>query len=235
MVGGAVARINGGQFAQGFISGAFTKSVTNFINNPVSAAIVGGTASELVGGKFANGAISAAFGYVYNSIAHDQKYSDIQNATLIPGAEDQYDMRPGEIAGYVALTVVLPEMIFARIGAYFGVTKGISVLGKVAKGRVFWSGPGAKGAAESFAKANGAQTLEVTLAGKALDKITTPGNFKYVKPLWNAASKNFAKGAKGPVDVFQSSKGVRLESVWAKKEFPILKQQGNNINYHLAE
>jgi RHS repeat-associated protein len=105
----------------------------------------------------------------------------------------------------------------------------------VVKQRVFWSGPGAREAAESFAKVNSAQTLEMTLAGKVLDNITTPSNFKYVKPLWNAASKNFAKGAKGSVDVFQSSKGVRLESVWAKKEFPILKRQGTNINYHIEE
>jgi hypothetical protein len=101
--------------------------------------------------------------------------------------------------------------------------------------RVFWSGSGAREAAESFAKKTGGKSLEMTLIGKALDKITTPSNFKYIKPLWNAASKNFAKGAKGPVDVFHSSKGVRLESVWAKKEFPIIKKQGNDINYHIAD
>jgi|GEM_PF-1061257 len=123
LVGGTVARINGGQFAEGFISGAFTKSVSSFISNPVTAAVVGGTASELVGGKFANGALSGAFGYAYNSMEHDQKYSDIQNATPIPGAEDQYDMPTGQIAGYAALFVVFPEMLFSRIGAYFGASR----------------------------------------------------------------------------------------------------------------
>ena len=56
-----------------------------------------------------------------------------------------------------------------------------------------------------------------------------------MKPLWNAASKNFAKGAKGPVGVFHSAKGVRLESVRAKKEFRIIKKQGNDINFHIVD
>jgi RHS repeat-associated protein len=102
-------------------------------------------------------------------------------------------------------------------------------------GRLFWSGQGSREAAEAFAKANGAKTLEMTATGKVLDKITTAGNFKYMKPLWNAASKRFAKGAKGDVDVFHSGKGVRVDSVWAKKEYPILKKQGNDINYHVVE
>ncbi|PTN12731.1 RHS repeat-associated core domain-containing protein [Nitrosomonas aestuarii] len=101
--------------------------------------------------------------------------------------------------------------------------------------RVFWSGPGSREAAEFFAKANGGKTLEMTLMGKVLDKITTPGNFSYMKLFWNVASKNFARSAKGSVDVFHSSKGVRLESVWATKEFPIIKKKGNNINFHIVE
>ncbi len=115
-------------------------------------------------------------------------------------------------------------------GAIVGITKGIA-----AKSSVFWSGRGSREAAAKFAKANGTKTLEMTLMGKALDKITTPGNFKYTKPLWNAATKRFAKEAKGQVDVFHSGKGVRVDSVWAKKEYPILKKQGNDINYHVVE
>ena len=38
-VGGAVARINGGQFAQGFVSGAFTKSVSRYVSNPLIVAL----------------------------------------------------------------------------------------------------------------------------------------------------------------------------------------------------
>ena len=102
------------------------------------------------------------------------------------------------------------------------------------KSRVFWSGSNSKKAAEVFAKANGGETLDMTLTGKVLGRITTPSTFKYVKPLWSAASKRFAKGARGQVNVFHSSKGIRLESVWSKREYPIIKKQGNNINYHIV-
>jgi RHS repeat-associated protein len=102
-------------------------------------------------------------------------------------------------------------------------------------GRVFWSGGvGARSAAESFAMTTGGQTLEMTRVGRLLDAVTTSKTYPYVKPLWNKASQMFARGAEGAVDVFQSSKGVRLESVWGTVEYPELMKQGATINYHLA-
>lgn len=74
----------------------------------------------------------------------------------------------------------------------------------------------------------------MTLAGKTLDMLTNKQTYPLLKPFWDRASTGFAKGAKGPVDVFQSSKGVRLESVWATKEYPHLFRQGNQINYHVT-
>jgi len=106
---------------------------------------------------------------------------------------------------------------------------------QVRNSRVFWSGRGSREAAEVFAKSNGGRTLEMTRLGGALDRVTTPGNFKYMKPLWNFASSRFANGAKGPVNVIHSSKGVRIESVWATREYKILKQNGNEIRYHSTE
>lgn len=100
-------------------------------------------------------------------------------------------------------------------------------------GKVFWSGsPEARVAAEAFAKQTGGKTLEMTKTGKVLDAITTKKNYPYVKPLWDMASKNFAKGAGEATDVFQSANGVRLKSVWATKEYPQLMKQGTNINFH---
>lgn len=100
-------------------------------------------------------------------------------------------------------------------------------------GKVFWSGsPEARVAAEAFAKQTGGKTLEMTKTGKVLDAITTKKNYPYVKPLWDRASKNFAKGAGEATDVFQSANGVRLKSVWATKEYPQLMKQGTNINFH---
>lgn len=130
-----------------------------------------------------------------------------------------------------------------------GVVGGVSAAGRVganalgqralfgsAENRVFWSGgDAAKQAAANLAKSNGGKTLEMTVPGKVLDKITTKSNFPILRPAWEAASKSFAKGAKGPVDAVQSaSRGVRLESVWRQIEYPVLQRQGNEIFYHLA-
>ena len=105
------------------------------------------------------------------------------------------------------------------------------------KSRVFWSGSSeAQAAAESFAKAQGSKTLEMTLPGRILDKITTKRTYPYVNPLWDKASKNFAKGAKGSADVFQSGKnGVRFESVWRDFEYPELIKKGTSIKYHVTQ
>jgi RHS repeat-associated protein len=78
IVGGASEMLQGGKFAHGFLSGAFTQTFAPGIdmidpNNPgintyrtMAAAIVGGTAAELGGGKFANGAITGAFSRMFN-------------------------------------------------------------------------------------------------------------------------------------------------------------------------
>ena len=103
--------------------------------------------------------------------------------------------------------------------------------------RVFWSGgDSARQAAEAFAKANGGTTLEMTAVGQRLQQTTKGLDWlTEAKPMWEAASADFARGATGPVHVFQNgSRGVSLESVWRGTEFPLLKQQGNPINYHVV-
>lgn len=126
----------------------------------------------------------------------------------------------------------------------FSLVAAVAGSGKFVKGgslftsnpsRVFWSGStDAKRAAESFAKLNKAVTLEVTLTGRALQAMTNKYTYNALKPLWERASEKFARGAQGGVDVFQSAKGVRIESVWATKEYPIISQQGNLINFHVV-
>lgn len=108
---------------------------------------------------------------------------------------------------------------------------------KVKEGNhVFWSGgTKARQAAEAFAKENGKKTLEMTKTGKFLDMITNKHTYPLLKPAWDAASKRFAKNAGKSTDVFHStSRGVRLESVWAKQEYPQLMKQGTSIKFHNA-
>jgi RHS repeat-associated protein len=98
---------------------------------------------------------------------------------------------------------------------------------------VFWSGsPQARAAAEAFAKQTGGKTLEMTRTGKLLDAMTNKRTYPFLKSVWNAASRRFAKRAGSSTHVFQSAKGVRLKSVWATKEYPRLIKQGTNIIYH---
>jgi hypothetical protein len=52
--------------------------------------------------------------------------------------------------------------------------------------------------------------------------------FKYLKPPWKSASKNWAKGAKGTVHVFHSGEGVRLGNFWATVEYPALINSKNS-------
>lgn len=106
---------------------------------------------------------------------------------------------------------------------------------KTTPNRVFWSGgTTAREGAEAFARQTGGQTLEMTRTGRFLDAITTQKTYPYLKPAWNKASQNFARGADGAVDVFQSSQGVRLESVWKTVEYPELMKAGNAINFHVT-
>ena len=102
--------------------------------------------------------------------------------------------------------------------------------------RVFWSGSaGAREAAENFAKSIGGRTLEMTLLGRFFDKLGKNLPRSVTKPIWTGLSKRFARSAEGPVDVFHSRLGVRIESVWAKHEYIILRDQGNPISYHIAD
>ena len=89
--------------------------------------------------------------------------------------------------------------------------------------RVFYSGGRqAQLAAEDWANANGAITLE-------LPADTPYGQVK-------AASKAFAQGAAGEVNVFQSASGVRLQSIWATTEYPALVENPNvtGIRFHVV-
>lgn len=101
-------------------------------------------------------------------------------------------------------------------------------------GRVFWSGGRdiAGKAAMDFAKAEGMQTLEMTLKGKVLEKLTDLTSYNFTKPLWDRASTSFARGAEGAVNVFHNAAdGVSLTSTWTRIEYNILKENGNPINY----
>lgn len=93
--------------------------------------------------------------------------------------------------------------------------------------RVFWSGglPQAGAAAETYAREIGGKTLEMTVSGKLLTAATKQFGFEAVKPAWELASWNFARGAAGEVAVVHNGY-VGATSVWARIEFPTLIKTG---------
>lgn len=71
----------------------------------------------------------------------------------------------------------------------------------------------------------------MTATGKQLQELTKGMDWVDAKPLWEAASREFAQGASGAVQVFQSgSRGVSLESVWRNVEFQVPKSTIQSTN-----
>jgi RHS repeat-associated protein len=127
---------------------------------------------------------------------------------------------------------------YAAEGAEGGtiVASTIAAKGSVSVGRVFWSGggnPAVKEAAMKFAGENGMVTLEMTRAGKNLEKLTENLPWEVAKPMWERISRTYAQGVNGNVHVFQNSGGIGMTSVWGKVEYQILKENGVNIIYHI--
>jgi RHS repeat-associated protein len=124
-------------------------------------------------------------------------------------------------------TVTLPMMALSPAGL-----GGLNSLAAPAEGRVFWSGgKQMMNEAANFAASNGGVSLEMTAGGKMMSAANPYLPNAISEPLWNGLSSGFARGASGPVTAIQSgTNGVRIQSVWAGTEFPIL-QNKNPINY----
>ena len=92
---------------------------------------------------------------------------------------------------------------------------------------VFWNGgAAAKQAAADFAKQIGGKTLANTVGGKFV-RITDHLPINNVR-LWNWASKHFAQGASGRVNVFLGEAGNSL-GTWFTIERPIIMQRGLQV------
>jgi hypothetical protein len=140
------------------------------------------------------------------------------------------------------LFCILLTLLFSLSGLALGEYSDLSRWGIAANSaptRVFWSGGDKmRETAEAWAKANNATTLEMTTAGQRLTTTTKGLDWlTEARPMWAQESSVFAKGAHGDVHVFQWNSPQSLENmtIWREFEFPVLKQQGNNINYHLID
>jgi uncharacterized protein RhaS with RHS repeats len=111
----------------------------------------------------------------------------------------------------------------------------VDVLGLL--NNVFWSGGDiAKDAAEIFAQNDGAQILEMTPQGKALEEWTKNMDWETeANPLWQSTSASFAGSTTNgsTVHVFIYEPNYRgAKSVWEEIEKPILEKKAVTIIEH---
>jgi len=113
-------------------------------------------------------------------------------------------------------------------------TNGLGLFQRSEASRVFWSGgDGAKNAAATFARENGLKTLEMTWSGRVMDVINPVLPKAVSGPLWTRLSVSFANSTTRDAYVFQNaSSGVRINSIWATKEYDILIEKGVNIHFY---
>ena len=90
-------------------------------------------------------------------------------------------------------------------------------------------------AAAAFAKANNAKTLEMTFTGKTLTALTRMTDYKYTSGLWDMASRAFARGSEGPVNVFFNPGATHAASTFARKELPELIEKQAEVIYHVVK
>ncbi len=87
---------------------------------------------------------------------------------------------------------------------------------------VFWSGiRGADTSATTWVGKNSGSTLETIMSSRHIELPTYDRNLPSSIEAWQNASSQFADGARGNVRVLQED-SVRLQSIWATKEFPSL-------------
>lgn len=91
---------------------------------------------------------------------------------------------------------------------------------------VFYSGPGNRDRAMTFAERTGARPIDNTPGGQHLTSLKLYDRLPSEKAdeVWAAASKQYASGASGEVNVF--AKGARPDRVFRTIEEPILKDSG---------
>jgi YD repeat-containing protein len=137
-------------------------------------------------------------------------------------------LAPVSLVSQPATFGVRAELAFAgSAGARLAAKSGVATATDQA---VFWSGrQGANfAAAREFAEGSGRLTLEMTPGGQAL-----PAFSDATRPLWEAASRDFAGGASGTVNAFTA--GSRANSIWNTIEKSALLNNPNVIKINVID
>jgi len=141
IVGGGMAKLQGGAFKNGFFSAAFTQSLSRSslfkggtkLSRVFKSAIVGGVASKFGGGKFANGAVTGSFSRLFNDEAVKESKglkigAEIKNRLLNLYGDSEGKLKFSKDLKAVSLTV--NESGDVIVSAQGGVFKGAYELGE---------------------------------------------------------------------------------------------------------
>ena len=202
------------------ISGNFPFFAITAAIGAVVGAVVGGVVAAANGGNVLEGvAVGAVAGGLIGAGA------GATAGTLLAGS-----------ATASSSSVVIGAKAIASISTSAGISAGAKMLmdntsQAFNKGaQVFWAGGDvAKNAAKQVANNVGGKTLEMTRVRTYLEQINAPYS------AWQAASSNFANVANNSsraIYAIQNASGVRLKSIWATIEYPLLK--GKDIIYGVA-
>jgi hypothetical protein len=100
-----------------------------------------------------------------------------------------------------------------------------------AKVHAFWSGRGAMDAAQSWARANGGVTLEMTGRGREALRLTENQEWEMARPIWIQQSRRYAKEASGEVHIFATKEALaREDSILNEVELPALRRNPKVTN-----
>ncbi len=147
--------------------------------------------------------VTALPGYRVSDLAD---YYSWQAATNISANQTRWMLAP----------VAAPAAAVAGIGLA-GIVLGDAAIAIPEGSSLFWTGAGARAAAQKAATTAGAEILDVATAG--LSEADAAAAI-------DAASLNFAQSAKGVVYVFQGP-AISLTSTWARIEYPALMANPN--------
>jgi hypothetical protein len=261
VVGGSANAAMGGKFQDGFISAAASAGFADagafsgisgtgpaaVAGRTIGAGVVGGTVSVIGGGKFANGAYTAAFQHllnyevinIYKGFVPTDPYEP-QSSELFPSYKKgmSYDNK-NDLTTHSYETLPCTDLpiqdvsgdVFT-IASFFLGGGGMRSLQAGTK-RAFWSGIGAKSAAQE-AGALGLKTLESTLSARILIATQRVLPRSFVDKAWMNLSHNWAATSNGPVHFFGplGEGAMRVGSVWQTVELKVLQSQGARIIYH---
>jgi RHS repeat-associated protein len=169
-------------------------------------------------------------GVVLLSVLGGEGAQDALDASDAAEGSLHQDLGESPNKGLIQTTVTVGAVVLPGLSGELRTARGAGN----SPGRVFWSGgESAKQAGASFAQRTGGTTLEMTEAGRALEAAKLP--WSEAKTPWQSASREFAAGAQGRVDVFMS-KVPRPDSIWSTVERGALQANPvvTELRYHLT-